>query len=82
MKIGIKILPKKEVLDTQGRATLKVIHQTHPHSKDWLSSCHVGKYIFLEVDEEDEKKALEKAEKITKDILSNGLVETYELESL
>lgn len=76
MKIGVKILPKNEVLDTQGRAvegTLKA------HSKP-VNQCRVGKYVQLDIAENDETKAMAKAKEIAEFVLYNPLIETFELE--
>ena len=76
MKIGVKILPKNEVLDTQGRtveSTLKA------HGKT-VEQCRVGKYVQLEIPEADRDKALAKAKEITEFVLYNPLIETFELE--
>lgn len=76
MKIGVKILPKNEVLDTQGRAvegTLKA------HNRE-VAQCRVGKYVQLEIAEADESKALARAKEITEFVLYNPLIETFELE--
>lgn len=76
MKIGVKILPKNEVLDTQGRA----VEGTLKAHKKPVNQCRVGKYVQLEIDEKDEKAALSKAREITEFVLFNPLIETYELE--
>lgn len=76
MRIGVKILPKNEVLDTQGRAvegTLKA------HKRD-VNSCRVGKYVQLDIPELTEEKALAKAKEIAEFVLYNPLIETFELE--
>ncbi|MGE0528937.1 MAG: phosphoribosylformylglycinamidine synthase subunit PurS [Bdellovibrionales bacterium] len=76
MKIGVKILPKNEVLDTQGRAvegTLKA------HGRG-VAQCRVGKYVQLDIDEADEAQALRQAREIAEFVLYNPLIETYELE--
>jgi phosphoribosylformylglycinamidine synthase subunit PurS len=76
MKIGVKILPKNEVLDTQGRAvegTLKA------HGRA-VEQARVGKYVQLEIGETDETKALAKAKEIAEFVLYNPLIETFELE--
>ena len=49
MKFGLKVLPKPEVLDTQGRAVQSTL-QSHGFS---LSDCSVGKYIVLDVNTQD-----------------------------
>lgn len=76
MIIGVKILPRNEVLDTQGRAVEKTLYQ---HGKT-LEGCRVGKYVQLNIEEEDKEKALAKAKEITEFVLYNPLIETYELE--
>jgi phosphoribosylformylglycinamidine synthase len=76
MKIGVKILPRNEVLDTQGRAvegTLKA------HGRA-VQAARVGKYVQLDVSETDEAQALAKAKEIAEFVLYNPLIETYELE--
>ncbi len=78
MKIGVKVMPRKEVLDSQGRAverTLKIQGKVIDH-------CRVGKYIELDIDESQEQKALAKAAEICEFVLYNPLIETYELEVL
>ena len=76
MKIGVKILPRSEVLDTQGRAvegTLKA------HGRP-VNQARVGKYVQLDVEENDEAKALAKAKEIAEFVLYNPLIETFELD--
>ena len=76
MKIGVKILPKNEVLDSQGRAVESTL-KSHGRS---VEQCRVGKYVQLDVAESDEKKALDKVREIAEFILYNPLIETFELE--
>ena len=76
MKIGVKILPKNEVLDTQGRAVESTLKA---HGKG-VAQCRVGKYVQLEIGESDETKALAKAKEIAEFVLYNPLIETFELE--
>ena len=78
MKVGVKILPRKEVLDSQGRA----VERTLNHSGKSLESCKVGKYVQLDFGETNREKALEKAKEIAEFVLYNPLIETYELEVL
>lgn len=76
VKVGVKVQFKKEVLDTVGRTLLKLFQ-----NKKWpVESCSYGKYIELSIQETDPQKALDHAHKIAKDILSNDLIETFELE--
>ena len=78
MKFGLKVLPKPEVLDTQGRAVQSTLEQ---HGFE-LSECHVGKYIVLEVPADDVTKGQEMAKAMAEKVLYNPLIENYELEVL
>ena len=78
MKIGVKILPKNEVLDTQGRAVEGTLKS---HNRP-VNQARVGKYVQLDIEESDQTKALAKAKEITEFVLYNSLIETYELEVL
>jgi phosphoribosylformylglycinamidine synthase subunit PurS len=76
MKIGVKVMPRPEVLDSQGRAvadTLKVHGQA-------VESCRVGKYIELDVEALSAHEALEKTKKLAEFVLYNPLIETYQME--
>lgn len=75
IRVGVKIMPRKEVLDSQGRTILDTL-KNHDYK---LENCRVGKFIELEFEEEQDSVALKKAEKITEFILHNDLVESYEL---
>ncbi len=76
MKIGVKILPKNEVLDTQGRAVESTLKS---HGRE-VAQARVGKYVQLDIHENDEGKALAKAKEIAEFVLYNPLIETFELE--
>ena len=78
MKFGLKVLPKPEVLDTQGRA----VQSTLTHHGFELKACSVGRYIVLDVKSDDPKKAKEMATAMAEKGLYNPLIENYELESL
>jgi phosphoribosylformylglycinamidine synthase len=78
MKIGVKILPKNEVLDTQGRAVEGTLKS---HNKP-VNQARVGRYVQLDISENDQAKALAKAKEITEFVLFNPLIENYELEVL
>lgn len=78
MKIGIKVLPRDVVLDTQGRAVENLLKQNDYQ----LENCRVGRYIEVEVGEADKEKALEKAKAMTEFVLYNPLTEKYEMEVL
>ena len=77
-KVGVKILPRNEVLDSQGRA----VEKTLEHHGKVVGACRVGKYVQLQFDVSDDQKALDQAKEIAEFVLYNPLIETYELEIL
>jgi phosphoribosylformylglycinamidine synthase subunit PurS len=78
MKIGVKVMPRKEILDTQGRAVEGILKQ---HGQK-LEHCTVGKYIILDIPETDAKAALAAAKTMAETVLYNPLIETFELEQI
>ena len=76
MKVGVKVLPKPEVLDSQGRA----VEKTLSHHQLSVNQCTVGKYVVIDVEASSEDQALEQARKITEFVLYNPLVESFEME--
>lgn len=77
-KFGIRILPRPEVLDTQGRAvesTLKSLGYSVMETK-------VGRYVQITVEAKDEASARVTAKKVSEDVLCNMLIETYDIEVL
>jgi len=67
----IKILPKKEVLDSQGRATQKVLEK----GGFSLSKCSVGRYIEVESSE-----SIEAIKKMANYVLYNPLIEDIDVQ--
>lgn len=78
MKFAIKVLPKPEVLDTQGRA----VQSTLSHHGFTLAQCSVGKYIVLDVEASDPETGMAQAKAMAEKGLYNPLIENYELEQL
>lgn len=79
MKLGIKIMPRDVILDTQGRA-VELSMKSNGFTR--LQQCRVGKYIELELDLGAEAAPAE-AEKMLKDGgLYNPLTEKYEIQTI
>lgn len=77
-RIGVKIMPRDVILDTQGRAieqTLKLNGMPEAH-------CRVGKFVELEFPTTSQEEARRQAEEIARKVLCNPLIETFELKSL
>ena len=76
MKISVVITLKKDVLDPQG----KVIHQAlDGMGFDNVNEVRQGKYFEIDIDEQDKKKAEEKAEDMCKKLLANLVIEDYKI---
>lgn len=72
-KYAIKVLPKKEVLDSQGRAVEDVLKKAGFSIED----CHIGKYFEVKTD-----KGETEVKKMAEYVLYNPLIEEITIESL
>lgn len=81
MDFNTKILVtlKPEVKDSKAQVLEQIIKR-----KDYAQSpkCHVGQYFQLTIEALDEKEAQEKIDKIAHEILSNPVIEQYEILSI
>ena len=75
MKIMVKVMPRKEVLDSQGRA----VEETLQRMGFKMDQVRVGKCIELELNGSKEE-ALNEAKKIAEKVLHNPLIENYEIQ--
>jgi phosphoribosylformylglycinamidine synthase len=78
MKIGVRVMLKKEVLDVEGRAVADTLKREGTAVQD----CRVGKYIILDLPAENFEDAKKKASEIAAHVLHNPLIESYTLEDL
>ena len=76
MKVSAIVTLKKEVLDPQG----KVVHQAlNGMGFNKVKEVRQGKYFEIDIDEQDKKKAEEKAEDMCKKLLANLVIEDYKI---
>jgi phosphoribosylformylglycinamidine synthase len=78
MKFLVQVMPRVEALDPQGRAVQGTLNRLGFDVQD----CRVGKTVILEVSESDQARALEKVKKMAESVLSNPLIETFEVKTL
>lgn len=79
MKLGVKIMPREVILDTQGRA---VEASLKSNGFQDLTDCRIGKYIELTFDYSSADKAISEVEKMLKEGgLYNPLIEKYEIQT-
>lgn len=77
MKLGVKIMPREVILDTQGRA---VEASLKANGFAGLADCRIGKFVELTFDFSDSAKAKAEVEKMLKDGgLYNPLIEKFEV---
>ena len=75
--VEIDIMPLKALLDPQGKA---VTNSMHNIGFDTVENVRVGKHITFEVTAKDDKKALKIADDACKKILTNPIMESYEIQ--
>lgn len=76
-KAEIDVMPKKELLDPQGKAVSSSMKNLGLPEIDHV---RIGKHISLEVEADDEESAKAKVEKACKELLANQIMESYEFE--
>lgn len=74
--VEINIMPLKELLDPQGKATR---HGLNNLGLKEVADVRIGKHITLKVEAGDEEAAKELAETACKKLLANPVMEHYEL---
>lgn len=75
-KAEIEILPKKGLLDPQGKAVLQSMPRI---GADNVTEVSVGRFITLEIDADNAAKAEETAELASKKLLANLIMESYHI---
>ena len=76
MKISAIVTLKKDVLDPQG----KVVSQTLKNmGYNNILNVRQGKYFEIEIEEEDKEKAKKIIEEVCKKLLTNIVIEDYNI---
>ena len=76
MKALVKIMPKKGVLDPQGKAIEKSLNQL---GFSQINSVILGKLIEIEIDSINENDTQKIVEDASKQLLANLVIEDYEI---
>ena len=77
MIIAINVHLKKGVLDPQGKAIYNALNTLGFNN---IKDTRVGKQILLNIDTNNKEEAIEIANKSAKELLSNPVIENYEIE--
>lgn len=74
MRVEVQIMLKNGVLDPQSKAIAQALHSM---GFDTLKDVKMSKSIFLELDESDKEKAIQKVERMCQELLANTVIEDY-----
>ena len=77
MKAIVTVTLKPSILDPQGEA---VAHALQNMGVKGVHSVRIGKHIELEIEGGDEKALRSKLEEISKELLSNPVMENFHLD--
>jgi phosphoribosylformylglycinamidine synthase subunit PurS len=76
MKVSVLVRPKPGILDPQGEA----VESSLKHLGFSVGEARVGRLVDLDVDAASEAEAREQVEKMCAQLLTNPLIESYEIE--
>ena len=79
MKLSVTITLKKDVLDPQGKVILQTLQNM---GMDSVKNLRQGKFIEIEISENDEKLAIAKVEEMCKKLLVNLIIEDYQIKKI
>ena len=74
-KIELKIMLQEQVLDTQGEALTRAVHDLGHNAID---DVRVGKILYFTIDETDEGKIEDTVKRLSERLFTNTVIETYE----
>jgi phosphoribosylformylglycinamidine synthase subunit PurS len=77
LKAKVYVTLKSGVLDPQGKA---IQHSVELLGYGGIADVRQGKYFEVALEETDEARARETAERMAKDVLSNPVIEDYRVE--
>ena len=78
MKAKVTVMPKQSVLDPQGVAVREAIRH---HGMPEVKGVRIGKFMEIELDA-DGADAEQRLHEICRDLLSNPVIEDYQLQVL
>lgn len=76
MKVTVFIRPKQGILDPQGEAVVGSLRKLG----FLVGGARVGRLVDLEVDAETSAEATAQVERMSRELLANPLIESFEIE--
>lgn len=77
MRAKVTVYPRREILDPQGKAIRNALRRG---GFEEVAEVRAGKSFEIEIDADSEAAARDRLEQMCKKLLSNPIVEDYELE--
>ena len=77
-RIAVHIVPRKGLLDPQGKAVTDALHTL---GFEYVDAVHVGRYIVIETSAVDAMAAGETVREMCRKLLANPVTEDFEVES-
>ncbi len=74
-KVELKVTLQPQVLDTQGEALNRAVHEL---GHDEISNIRVGKVLYFDIDEKEAGKIDEIVKSLSERLFTNTVIETYE----
>jgi phosphoribosylformylglycinamidine synthase len=71
----IDVMPKKEILDPQGKAVKLGLNNLGIHD---VSDVRIGRHITLEIEAETEQQATDKTKTACEKLLANLIMESFQ----
>lgn len=75
-RIGVHVVPRKGILDPQGKAVTGALHSLGFSSVD---EVHVGKHIVLDVSADSQAAAERSVREMCERLLANPVTEDFEI---
>jgi phosphoribosylformylglycinamidine synthase PurS subunit len=76
VKVSVLVRPKPGILDPQGEA----VESSLKHLGFSVGEARIGRLVDLDVDAANEAEAREQVERMCAELLTNPLIESYEIE--
>ncbi len=76
MKAEVIVMLKEGVLDTQGKAVKDALAHM---GQEGISKVRIGRFIEVDIDEDDSEQAKKRMEKICESLLANPVIEDYQI---
>lgn len=74
--VSVKITLRESILDPQGNATQ---HALQTLGFETIEQVRIGKYVEINIDEEDEEMARRKAREACEKLLANPVMDDFEI---